>query len=416
MIAVAFGRQPCDGLASDVDKRRGHLGKFVRSFAAILGALLLAGCVTSADFDDGTKIRAISAPADELATPKTVYFATTRCNDKPGAGLPGSAEKLYSERCWDWVKSDEVARLGFGMGEGAGVTCGAATVSVAPLKGDRKAATTVDAPASYDCSDNFETLRQVVLNSPCRCALIFVHGFNTTFGFGIKRAAQLSYDLGRPGVPIMFSFGAAGTLFDYVNDIESAETAAPVLQRFLATLTRKEGAVTPTIDVIAHSMGSRLTLRALSEGAPPSVRYAVLAAPDVDPAAFLRLAAKAAKHTERLTVYTAEYDVALSASKGSHGRARAGAGLEYGVAGSLNGAEIIDATARASDPYAHSYFAESPVVLEDIRSALSGFAAKDRKLKDCQGAPPGVVACKIPCPPGESCRPSLYARFVNWLF
>lgn len=394
----------------------GAVGTFVRIFVVLLGALVLGGCVTSADFDDGSNIRALNANGDVLARPKLVHFATTRCNDKNGAGTPGSAEELYSKRCWDWVKNDDVGRLGFGMGEGAGVTCGTANVSIAPIKGDKKAKSNVDVPVSHDCSDNFETLRKVVLDTPCKCALIFVHGFNTTFGFGIKRTAQLSYDLNYPGAPIMFSFGAAGTLFDYINDIESAELAAPVLQRLLATLTRSENGVTPTIDVIAHSMGSRMTLRALSEGAAPSVRYLVLAAPDVDPGPFLRLTAKAVKHTQRLTIYTAAYDTALSASKGAHGRARAGVGLGAGVTELLGGAEIIDATDRADDPYVHSYFAESKVVLDDVSAALRGVPARERPGLDCAGAPPAVVTCKFPCPDGESCRPSLYARFVHWLF
>lgn len=389
----------------------------VRRIAAALIAFALAGCVVPRDFNDGSGIRAINATAGDLSVPKTVYFATTRCNDKTDAGPQGSAEELFSHRCWDLaLKNEEMKRLGFGMSEGAGVTCGTAAVTVAPLSGDKEAATRVEVPVSYDCTDNFETLRRVVLNAPCRCALIFVHGYNATFGFGVKRTAQLSFDLGNEAVPIMFGFGAAGRLFDYLNDSEAAELAASALQRLLATLARADADGAPKIDVIAHSMGARMTLRALSEGNAPSLRTVVLAAPDVDPAAFLRLAGKAIKRTERLTLYTAQYDVAMSASQGSHGRARVGAGLSPGVAGTLGGAEIIDATARATDPYAHSYFAESKVVLDDIREALKGTPAPQRKPLVCKGEPPSVVACTIPCPAGESCSPSLYARFVHWLF
>ena len=387
------------------------------AFVALL-AFALAGCLAPADFNDGRAIRAIRASPDDLAVAKTVYFATTRCNDKTDGWTPGSADELFGLRCWDWaLKNEEMRRLSFGMGEGAGVTCGSAAVTVVHVDGDKKAATNVEVPVSYDCTDNFETLRRVVLNAPQQRAIVFVHGYNTTLGFGLKRTAQLSYDLSNGAVPIMFSFGAAGRLFDYLNDTEAAELAAPSLQRLLAALARADTDGAPKVDVIAHSMGARLTLRALSEGNPPTVRRVVLAAADVDPAAFLRLGGKAVKRTERLTIYTAEYDVALSTSQGTHGRPRVGAGLAAGVAGGLGGLEIVDATARATDPYAHSYFAESEVVLNDIRGALAGTPAAQRlPPSSCTGAPPGVVACKIPCPEGKSCSPSLYARFVHWLF
>jgi len=105
----------------------------------------------------------------------------------------------------------------------------------------------------------------------------------------------------------------------------------------------------------------------------------------------------------------------MSGSLASHGRPRVGAGLPAGVAGTLGGAEIIDATLRASDPYEHSYFAESKIVLDDIRGVLAGLPAGQRKPLVCEGQAPSVVACTIPCPEGASCGPSLYARFVHWL-
>ncbi len=394
------------------------MGTFVR-IAAALGALVLAGCATPNDFDTGTTIRSLSDPSGGQPTPKLVYFATTRCTDSPTAA-PDTPEELFGKRCWDAALGhEEVVRLGFGMSEGDKISCGSTTVSVAPESAGAKAATTVGTPALLDCTSGFAALRQAVVATACRCAFIFVHGYNTTFAFGLKRTAQMALDLSYPGVPIVFSFGAAGRFNDYVNDIESEELAASALRRFLLELSRDDGAVAPDIDVIAQSMGSRLTLRGATESGT-SLRYVVLAAPDIDPAAFLRLAAKLTASTppkaRRVTVYTAKYDTALSASSALHdGRPRLGSGFDPAYARELPRTDIIDATKRATDPYSHSYFAESQPVLDDIRAALTGTAAVDRKdTLVCSEKKPSVVSCEIPCPKGASCGPTFYQRFIHW--
>ena len=275
--------------------------KFVRTALAFLSTLLLVGCLTPKDFDTGaTSIRALNATPAELAAPKTVYFVTTRCSDDPAAGAPGAAQELFSKRCWQAALNDqEMHRLGFGMADGGHITCGNAAVAVAPLDAEPNATTTVATPVLTDCG-GFERLRQAILATPCRCAFAFVHGYNTTLGFGLRRTGQLALDLSYEGVPILFSFAAGGRFGDYVNDTEAAELAAPALHQLLVALTRGDGAAAPQIDVIAQSMGARLALRAIDEGDAPSVRYVVLAAPDIDPAAFLHLAQKAAPHARRL--------------------------------------------------------------------------------------------------------------------
>ena len=392
-----------------------------KAFSLLFGAvsaLLLSGCVTPKDFDTGGAIRAVQASPSELATPKTVYYVTTRCHVAPGSGEPGSEAQLLSQRCWDAAKDNgEMLRLGHGMAESGTISCGSTTVAVMPPDADKAALTTVATPVSLACGDTFASLKQLIQNTPCRCAVIVVTGFNTTFAFGLKRTAQLALDLRYPGVPILFSFAAGGRFNDYVNDTEAAELAAPALRALLLALAQSGPDGKPEIDIIAHSMGTRLALRAISEGAAPALRYVVLAAPDVDTALFLQLARNAAPRTRRMTVYTSKFDIAMSASAATHnGNTRAGEGLSASVAANLTRTEIIDATARASDPYAHSYFAESKVMVEDIRAALSGTPATERSRLICDASrPPSVVACTMPCPEGAKCGPSFYARVVHWL-
>ncbi len=390
----------------------------IRMAIAALTTLPLVSCVTPNDFDTGRTIRAVQASASDLAKPKSIYFVTTRCTDVPASGALGSKEELLSKRCWDpALKEKEILRLGFGMAESNKITCGSATVAVMPRDADEKAATTIDTPVPFDCGTDFAALRQAVLNTPCRCALVFVHGYNTTFAFGAKRMAQLALDLSFEGVPILFSFAAGARFDDYVNDVEASEMAAPALRRLLLDLAPADGADAPTIDVIAHSMGARMTLRAITEGVAPKLRYLVLAAPDIDTTSFLQLAQKAVPHVRRMTVYTSKFDVAMSASTSMHdAHPRVGEGLSAAVAKDLAGTEIVDATERATDPYAHSYFAETKVMLDDMRAALAGKPATERKPLICTSSGPNtVVACKMPCPEGAKCGPDWYARLVHWL-
>jgi esterase/lipase superfamily enzyme len=163
-------------------------------------------------------------------------------------------------------------------------------------------------------------------------------------------------------------------------------------------------------------MGARMTLRAITEGTAPKLRHLVLAAPDMDTTSFLQLAQKAVPHVRRTTVYTSKFDVAMSASTSMHdAHPRVGKELSAAVAKDLAGTEIVDATERATDPYAHSYFAETKVMLDDMRAALAGKPATERKPLICIHVSNTVIACKMPCPEGAKCGPDWYARLVHWL-
>lgn len=395
------------------------MGTPLRIAATVAGALLFSGCATPKDFDTGTTIRAMSASATNLAVSTTVSFVTTRCKVDPAIGAPGTLEELISKRCWEAARgNEEVMRLGFGLADSGAFTCGTATVEVMPPDAGDEAATIVDTPVPHDCGDDFAVLRQLILKTACRCALVFVHGYNTTFAFAVKRMAQLAHDLSYEGVPILFSFAAAGRLGDYVNDTEAAELAAPALHRLLFALSRGEAKPVAAVDVIAHSMGSRLALGAIGQGEAPAVRYLILAAPDIDPTAFLHLAKKAIPRSKRLTVYTSKFDIAMSASAVTHsGHSRVGEGVRDDFARDLAGAEFIDATERATDQYAHSYFAESQVMVDDIRGVLGGAPAAERKRLVCAPANErNATACKMTCPEGADCGSSFYARTLHWLF
>ena len=126
-------------------------------------------------------------------------------------------------------------------------------------------------------------------------AVVFIHGFNTTFDYAVYRAAQMAYDLKFDGAPFVYSWPSKGQLGlqDYGYDRGSAEQAEPYLKEFLNLVSRESGA--KTVSIIAHSMGNQLllpVLRDLKNAAPPGVAISqvILAAPDVDRDRFENLA------------------------------------------------------------------------------------------------------------------------------
>jgi esterase/lipase superfamily enzyme len=58
-------------------------------------------------------------------------------------------------------------------------------------------------------------------------ALVFVHGYNTSFDNAIRRAGQLAYDLKFDGPVFLFSWPSRERLLSYITDGDSARLSAP---------------------------------------------------------------------------------------------------------------------------------------------------------------------------------------------
>jgi esterase/lipase superfamily enzyme len=205
-------------------------------------------------------------------------------------------------------------------------------------------------------------------------AVVFIHGFNTTFDFAVYRAAQMAYDLQFDGAPFVYSWPSKGQLGlqDYGYDRGSAEQAEPYLKEFLSLITRETGA--KSVSIIAHSMGNLVllpVLREMKNSAPPGVEISqiILAAPDVDRDRFENLAAEIKSYAKGTTLYVASNDWALELSKRLAGSvARAG---DMPVTGPLliPGIDTIDITATSSDMFSlhHSGYAEKTALINDIQ-------------------------------------------------
>ena len=151
-------------------------------------------------------------------------------------------------------------------------------------------------------------------------ALVFVHGFNTSFEYALYRTAQIAYDIKFDGVPLLYSWPSMGslTLHDYSHDRESSGQAEPYLREFLELVARDTGA--KSVSIIAHSMGNQLLLPALLDlkrmaPADVTISQVILAAPDVDRDAFENIAHELTGVSRGVTMLAASNDLALDISR-----------------------------------------------------------------------------------------------------
>lgn len=153
-----------------------------------------------------------------------------------------------------------------------------------------------------------------------RRALVFTHGYNTSFDAAVIRLAQIAEDTGFKGLPVLFSWPSRGGVTDYGYDKDSANYSRDAMENLLATLAREpsiEG-----IDIFAHSMGNWLTMETLRQLAIAGDRRTlgrlgtiVLAAPDVDMDVFRTQVARLGPLTAHMTVYASKDDYALQISR-----------------------------------------------------------------------------------------------------
>jgi esterase/lipase superfamily enzyme len=206
-------------------------------------------------------------------------------------------------------------------------------------------------------------------------ALVFVHGYNTTFDNAVYRTAQIAYDLKFDGAPFLYSWPSGGGVASYTYDRESAEASKGYMRQFLEMVVKETGA--KQVSIIAHSMGNLPLLDVLKDmkGSAPEgvvVSQVILAAPDVDADTFTDLAQSINGLAKGVTLYAAANDRALLVSRNFWGNFRAG-DIPAGGPLVVPGVDTIDVTAISTDTFAlnHSDYAEHNELLKDIGELLS---------------------------------------------
>lgn len=217
-------------------------------------------------------------------------------------------------------------------------------------------------------------------------AVVFVHGYNTSFDYALFRAAQMAYDLKFDGASFVYSWPSGGGVMSYNYDRESSEQAEPYLREFIELVIKDSGA--QSVSVIAHSMGNMPLLRvlqALGPSLPPGVRLnqIILAAPDVDRNLFENLAANLKSYGRGVTLYCSNNDLAMTAArKVAGGIPRAGDVPPDGPI-VLAGIDTIDVSQTSTEYLTlnHSTYAEKGALLNDIALLLqTGERPPDKRI------------------------------------
>lgn len=216
----------------------------------------------------------------------------------------------------------------------------------------------------------FDQVRSLVVQGNDKSVFVFIHGYNVGFEDAVKRTAQLARDMRFQGVPILYSWASAANKSRYPKDEETIEFTKKRLKEFLQNLSRKSGA--KKIHLIAHSMGNRALMGALSLLPAPTVsaklfKQVVLTAPDIPRQDVETLIAAAGANAERITLYASKKDKALLLSRKFHSYQRLGYVYEFPFY--IFGMDSIDASKVKTDFTGHSAFAKTRTILGDL-SAL----------------------------------------------
>lgn len=216
--------------------------------------------------------------------------------------------------------------------------------------------------------------------TPNRRLLVFVHGFNNRYEDAVYRFAQIAHDSRMEATPMLFTWPSRGSLFAYGYDKESTNYSRTALERVLKAAADhpQVGEVT----VLAHSMGTWLTVEALRQmairngGVPKKIENVILAAPDLDVDVFRQQLADMGPNRPEFTVFVSDDDRALQVSRRISGNVdRLGAidisDARYQELLENEGITVFDLTAlRGGDRLNHSKFAQSPEVVRLLGDRL----------------------------------------------
>ncbi len=211
-------------------------------------------------------------------------------------------------------------------------------------------------------------------------ALVFIHGFNNTYGDAVFRLAQIVHDSNMQATPILFTWPSRAEITGYLYDKESTNYSRSGLEQALRTLAGDPSV--KDIIVLAHSMGSWLAMEALRQmgirdgRVDPKIKNVILASPDIDIQVFAKQYVEMGEPRPRFTIFMSSDDKALAASSFITGRvSRLGAinpaEEPYRSRLEKGGITAIDLTkVETKDGLNHGKFAESPEIVQLIGQRL----------------------------------------------
>ncbi len=217
-----------------------------------------------------------------------------------------------------------------------------------------------------------------------REAIVFVHGYNTSFAKGLYRVAQIFHDMRPPGIAVHYSWPSAGRASGYVYDRDSTVFARDGLEQLLITLA--DTGVSKIV-LVGHSMGGFLaieTLRQMAIRNVPNFRNmlsgVVLISPDIDIDVFKAQASRIDPLPKPFVIFVSNRDRALSLSAKLTGRTeRLGSLTDINDLSGLDMVVVNTSKFDDGDAINHLTPATSPALISVLnglpRSDLSGSLA-----------------------------------------
>ncbi len=325
---------------------------------------LLTGCASRPE--------GVLVPIGDTASPGTtkvnlVVATTRRPSDNPGILFSGERDKLVSLNeivvSIPPEKNRKAGEVQWPKKLPPNPQKDFTTVSVTPVKTDVEMAGWV---------------RPHLTKS--RRVMVFVHGFNNTFEDSVYRFAQIVHDSGADVAPVIFTWPSRASVFDYNYDKESTNYSRDALEQILRAIVREPEV--KDITVMAHSMGSWLTVEALRQMAIRDGRVnakitdVILASPDLDVDVFSKQFLAMGKQHPRFTFFTSRDDKALALSRRISGNIDRLGQIDPSIEPYRSeleraGITVIDLTQlKAGDRLNHGKFAASPEVVQLIGKRL----------------------------------------------
>ena len=309
-----------------------------------LAAVTLSGCIG----DDNVLSGPLTSPRAGLEKDPTLLVATTRLP----VGDPPKKPWFSGERAPDLIYAQ--ARL--------------SPPSNSLIGGSEWTITKVD---SLDRTNAAQAFAQAAFG---RDLLLYIHGYRESFETAAASTIGLSEGIKFPGATGLFTWPSAASTFSYVADRESAMWSRDALEDVLSAIAK-----TPSggrIHIVAHSMGTLLTLEALrmlradgGESVMERIGAIVLAAPDIDIDLFARGLERLGSDAKKITVISSTNDRALAvSSRLAGGIVRAGAADRERLE-SL-GVRVADASEFGSGIINHDLFLSNTEVQQVIKRAI----------------------------------------------
>lgn len=241
-------------------------------------------------------------------------------------------------------------------------------------------------------------------------ALVYVHGYNTTFDTALFQAAQIAAATNYPGRVYLFSWPSAGSTVRYMADMDTAERSEPHFTDFLRAILSDPAL--REIDLVGHSMGSQILTRSLNAvldefAARDRVRLGqvILAAPDIATDVFTAKVLEVSRLAKGVTIYASAADWPLWASGFVRDANRLGIIVD-GKTPVVPGAKFITVTSEDNactfwgyGRLGHSYITDEPNVLRHIARVLN----RPRYLVDVDMAKGDLARSDVVTPETPKC-------------